>query len=140
MPNDKKSWSRKAPAYQEYAANLMSDRSYKFLSLEEKGFFHLLRLECWVNLTIPASPKSLAVLANVSEEKASVLIEKVSYAFRRVGDDYVCPELEEYRNEVKRRNDARAIAGKKGGETKAKNRKESLTAEQQKWADEHAGN
>ena len=51
---------RDAPAFQEYAASMMARRDYRLLSLEARGLLYTVRLECWVNFSLPSAPDQLA--------------------------------------------------------------------------------
>ena len=52
--------NRTAPAYQEYAANLIARFEYRTLTLPQRGLLYSMRLECWVNQFLPESPSVLA--------------------------------------------------------------------------------
>ena len=63
---------RRAPAYQEYAADMLANMQYRMMSLEEKGLLHLLRNECWVNDQIPAKIEELAPYLGIEITKLTV--------------------------------------------------------------------
>jgi len=58
---------RPAPAYQEYAADLLADQRYRLMTLAERGLWDTLRKECWVNNKVPSSLPVLAKLLSQDE-------------------------------------------------------------------------
>ncbi len=54
------SQNRKAPAYQEYAATIMAQLSFRTMSLQDRGLLYTMRLECWVNMRLPNNHNDLA--------------------------------------------------------------------------------
>ena len=111
--------ARKPPAFQCYAANLIADRNYKLMTLAERGLFVSMYLESWVNSKLPANYKDLAKYLGFEEDYLKEnLSERVLNFFKKDGQDYICPELEDYRNILIERNLAKANGGKKGAELK----------------------
>lgn len=47
------------PAYQEYAADMLSNRHFRMMTLQQRGLLYTLRLECWVNGSVPCDLTSL---------------------------------------------------------------------------------
>lgn len=54
------SQNRKPPAYQEYAATILSNRQFRQLSLASRGLVWSMKLECWENHSVPAPTHQLA--------------------------------------------------------------------------------
>ncbi len=64
------------------------------MTLGERGLFHTLRLECWVNGKFHSDHRLLAAMLNIPEasiEKAFTPL--VQRKFKRVGDCFVSEEL-----------------------------------------------
>ena len=54
------SQNRPPPAFQEYASDTLANIEFRLLSLPERGLRATMRLECWVNVYVPANPQELA--------------------------------------------------------------------------------
>ena len=109
--------NRPAPAYQEYAATILSDRTFRFLSLAQRGLYYTLKLECWVNGSIPLENRQIATIAGSSLDEIEKLLPSVLKWFKRTNDGYVCPELEGYRAHLDKISESRKKAGSIGGKT-----------------------
>ena len=55
-----KARKRPAPAYQEYASDILANRSYRAMTLAERGLWDTIRKECWVNGSVSSSKPELA--------------------------------------------------------------------------------
>jgi hypothetical protein len=51
---------REPPAFQEYPASILAERNFRLMSLPERGLLFTIRLECWVNGSVPSLPDELA--------------------------------------------------------------------------------
>ena len=117
---------RPPPAYQEYASDMLADIDYRSMTLGERGLFHTLRLECWVNGKVHSDFRRLAVTLNIPEaslEKAFTPL--VEGKFKIVGDCYVSEELENYREELLDRHGRMAAGGSVGGRRTQQNHREN---------------
>jgi hypothetical protein len=107
---------RPAPAYQEYAADLLADQRYRLMTLAERGLWDTLRKECWVNKKVPSS---LPVLAKFLGQEQHVirqaLTENVLSFFQDVDGFLICPELIAYREVIEDRRKRQSIGGGIGG-------------------------
>ena len=65
----KKPILRPAPAFQEYASDLLAKREFRMMTLAERGLLMTMRLECWVNKSVPSSKSELALMFGVSEQE-----------------------------------------------------------------------
>lgn len=75
-------------------------------------------MECWVNVKVPSDPSKLARLLNIPvDEIASALTPLVLQFFDQLDGWLICPELENYRQELDARKRRIAEGGRKGGET-----------------------
>jgi uncharacterized protein YdaU (DUF1376 family) len=109
-----KTQNREPPAFQEYAAAMLSRREYRAMGLAERGLLYSLRLECWVNQTVPADPAILAKVLGYSAEEIRAVLPAVMAFFTVAGDELFSPELDDYRAYRARiRNDQ--IEGGKAG-------------------------
>lgn len=107
--------NRKPPAYQEYAASMMSKREFKLMSLAERGLLYTIRLECWENRIIPNDPAKLAKYLGLSESEIGMAFTANLKAFlRNTGGDYICPDLEDYREHLAQIRLKQSKGGKAG--------------------------
>ncbi len=120
---------RRPPAFQEYAADLLANAQYRMMNLDEKGLFHLLRNECWVNDRVPAKHHELSSYLGVKYEKITeCLTEKVLGFFITENDYLICPELNRYREQLNERSKKLSSAGHAGGKkTQENNRLKGAT-------------
>jgi len=123
--------SRPAPAFQEYASDMLANSRYRTMSLAERGLMDTMRRECWVNGSIPKEPQELAIyLAKPADEVFATLSIKVLSFFREKNDQLVCPELDSYRATLEDRTKKMSEGGKRGGKsTQSKTRAAKATLE-----------
>lgn len=121
--------SRPPPAYQEYASDLLANRHYKQMTLGEKGLFHLLKNECWVNSWLPSNHDKLAKYLGESVDSIKAhLTDSVLYFFEVSGEQLRCPELDRYRCELNLRQQKLSEAASKGGKSTQSKNKAKLEA------------
>jgi hypothetical protein len=107
---------RAAPAYQEYAADMLSTRAYRLMTLAERGLFDTMRRECWVNGSVPRHPEELAKIVNAPPpEVTTCLTERVLSFFECVESSLTCPELDKYRQSLDLRRNRQSEGGRNGG-------------------------
>lgn len=100
------------PAFLVYAANLLVDRQFKLMALDERGLDLTMKCECWVNGSVPAERQALArVLGLDAPEVSKALTERVLRDFEQQGDVLICPALVEYREHLDKRHAAQSKAG-----------------------------
>lgn len=85
------SQNRDAPAYQEYAAAILAQLPFRTMSLQEKGLFITMRLECWVNKQIPKSPELIAKAFGLPVEEVADSLPAVMPFFKECGYFYYLP-------------------------------------------------
>lgn len=108
------SQNRDAPAYQEYAASMMAQIAYRTMTLQERGLFYSMRLECWVNGKLPESAKLLSKVLGFAEQEISDSLPAVMRFFV-VSDGFIfCPELEDYRKHLEMKKDKARQDGRAG--------------------------
>jgi hypothetical protein len=107
--------NRKPPAFQEYAASILSSKSFRVMNLSERGLLFTMRLECWVNQYIPTLSSELAKYLGFNHQEISdALSENVVSNFNKSGGSFVCPELEDYRQHLIEQREKQSSGGKKG--------------------------
>ena len=106
--------NRKPPSFQEYAATILSSKSFRVMTLSQRGLLFTMRLECWVNHSIPSLSNELAKYLGFSHQETSEALssEVISY-FNESESSYICPELEDYRQHLKEIRDKQRAGGKK---------------------------
>jgi len=72
------SQNREAPAFQEYAAAMLSRLPFRTMTLQERGLLFTMRLECWVNVRLPHNHSDLAKvlglpISEVADSLAAVM-------------------------------------------------------------------
>ena len=107
--------NRKAPAYQEYAATMLSNKHYRLMNLAERGLLFALRLECWENQELPANVNELAKYLGVQpSEISNAFTERVKAFYKVEVDKLTCPELDDYRQHLNDRKAKQSEGGKRG--------------------------
>ena len=107
----------KAPAYQEYAANMLADIDFRSLDLAARGLLYTLRLECWVNVRMPSCPALLAKVLGLPENEVARGLKGLSPFFNDDAGMLYCKSLEGYRAAQSERRARQSAGGKKGAET-----------------------
>jgi hypothetical protein len=88
------------PAYQEYGADMLANRCFRLMTLEQRGFLYTLRLECWVNGSVPCDPKLLARMLAIDRGDVVRLIVALEPFLEAVGNtEFRFADLERYRRE-----------------------------------------
>ena len=106
--------NREPPAYLEYPASLLASRHFKLMSATERGAFISMKLECWVNKSLPRDPHELAVVLGLKPDEVTAALPKVMPFFALAGDEILCPELENYRAHLADRHLKQSAGGKRG--------------------------
>ncbi len=106
--------NRTAPAYQEYAANIIARFEYRTLTLPQRGLLYSMRLECWVNQYLPESPSVLARILGFDVAEVAAEIPYVMPFFAVEDGRIYAPDLEAYRQHVERIRERQAQGGKAG--------------------------
>lgn len=110
--------NRPAPAFQEYASDMLAKSQYRLMSLAERGLLDTMRRECWVNQSVPKDPHELATLLGKSaEEIDTTLSVRVLHFFRELNDRLVCPELDTYRANLVDKKQRMSEGGRRGGKS-----------------------
>lgn len=106
--------NRDAPAYQEYAASMLARTDFRALSLEARGLLFTLRLECWVNGSLPSDPARLARVLGLPAEEVQRASMEIRPLFEFTRDEIRCPELDNYRAHLEERRQRQSAGGRAG--------------------------
>jgi len=117
------SQNRKAPAYQEYAADILAQLPFRTISLQDRGLLWTMRMECWVNKQLPNNPEVIAKALGLPLDEVVFSLPSVMSFFNIIDDFIVCPELENYRKHLEARSKKLSKSGKKGADITNKLRK-----------------
>lgn len=114
---------REPPAFQEYPASILAERNFRFMSLPERGLLFTIRLECWVNGSVPSLPDELAKYLglNPTEVKSS-FTECLKHYLKEDQGNFRSAELDNYKEHLEEIRRKKSEGGKKS----AKNKKEKL--------------
>lgn len=107
---------RKAPAFQEYAAEMMGRIEYRTLSLPQRGLLYSMRLECWVNQFLPESPGVLARILGFDVDEVAAELPYVMPFFESENGRITCPELEAYRAYLDHVRERKSQGGRRGAD------------------------
>lgn len=120
---------RPPPAYQEYPSDLLANEHYKLMEMDERGLFHSLRHYCWVNGSVPSDDAGLSELLGITVSYLDkTFSHRVRHFFRPSDSDskrLICPELVDYKQELREKSDRKAMAGRVGGLRSAQVRAEN---------------
>lgn len=118
--------NRPAPAFQEYASDMLANSRYRTMSLAERGLLDTMRRECWVNGSVPKEPEELSALLgkSIAEIMPNLSIKVLSF-FAERNDQLICPELDAYRINLEIRSKKMSEGGKKGGKNTQRHQREA---------------
>ena len=123
------SQNRKAPAYQEYAANILAQLPFRTISLQDRGLLWTMRMECWVNKQLPNNPDVIAKMLGLPFNEVVSSLPAIMSFFKIEGDFIICPELEDYRIHLNARKIKQSKGGKIGSAITNKKRNKSIKTE-----------
>ena len=108
--------NRKPPAYQEYAAAILSALPFRKMTLQERGLFYTMRLECWENLRLPGNQNELAKVLGLPDNEVAESLGNVMSFFDMRENFIICPELEDYRTHLAEQREKQSKGGKLGSD------------------------
>lgn len=108
------SQNRDAPAYQEYAATMLTQIPFRTMSLQDRGLLYTMRLECWVNVQLPNNHTDLAKVLGLPVAEVAGSLAAVMPFFEIVDGFIISPELENYRAHLADRKIKQSQGGKRG--------------------------
>ena len=108
------SQNRDAPAFQEYAAAMLSRLPFRTMTLQERGLLYTMRLECWVNMRLPGNHGDLSKVLGLLVAEVAASLPAVMPFFEVVDGFIISPELENYRAHLADRKSKQSQGGKRG--------------------------
>ena len=103
------------PYFPYFANNIIADKRYRMMSLEERGLWISMYSDCWPNGAVPAYLESLSKYLGLPIEQVKVgLTERVLSFFKEVKGELFSPQLEEYFHKQTKRRSKLSEGGKKG--------------------------
>jgi uncharacterized protein YdaU (DUF1376 family) len=110
----------KAPAYQWYVRDYMSDEAVALMSYEQQGIYRALLDRQWLEGSIPADPSQIAAILRVPAAKFTKLWPAVAVKFKPSGEGRLANgRMERERAKAEEYREAKARAGASGGKAKA---------------------
>jgi len=106
--------NRSAPAFQEYAATMLADFTFRSLSPSWRGVLYTLRLECWANKRLPADPCVLSKALGMPKDVITDCLPHLNPFFKIQDGWLFSPELEDYRKYLDDVRKSKSEGGKKG--------------------------
>ena len=106
--------NRKPPAYQEYAATILTSLSFRTMTLQDRGLLYTMRLECWVNMRLPSNDDELAKVLGLPVDEVAESLSAVMPFFDFQDGFIICPEIEDYRTHLADRRKKQSQGGKIG--------------------------
>lgn len=108
---------KKAPAFQWYPKDILTDGKVIPMTLEEEGAYRRLIDQCWLDKRLPSNLETLAAMCkNVSAEKMRVMWNRIEPCFTRVEEGgiafFIHPRLEKERRKQAKNRKARQLAAK----------------------------
>jgi hypothetical protein len=115
---------RPAPAYQEYASDILANRSYRAMSMAERGLWDTIRKECWVNGSVPSSVPVLAKYLGIDATHLQQLLSPTLISwFNITNEDITSPEIDTYRLKIELQRQGMSEGGRNGGRKSQENRR-----------------
>ncbi|NOS97372.1 MAG: hypothetical protein HOP25_02735 [Methylotenera sp.] len=109
---------QEAPAFQEYAANLLARRDFKALKLESKGLLWAMRLEYWVNGDFNDDAAQIGAILGVSTEDIARLLPTISTFLATDGKSIGFEDLSNYKLSLEAKRAKQSAGGKQTQEKK----------------------
>jgi len=114
--------NRKPPAYQEYAATILTSLSFRKMTLQDRGLLFTMRLECWENVRLPDTHNELAKVLGLPVGEIAESLSAVMPFFDLQDGFIICPELEDYRAHLSDQRKKQSQGGKRGSAITNSNR------------------
>lgn len=111
--------AEKAPAFQFYPKDFMTDGNVVRMTLQERGAYITLLCLCWTDLSLPADMGSLARSCGVSTTAFTRLWPALAPCFTVTEGRLMQPRIERERQKQETYRALKAEAGRKGGRPKA---------------------
>jgi len=107
------------PYFPFYAANMMSNRSFRLMSLKERGLLITILMECWVNGSVPSDLSDMAKILGltVDDVKFAFTNRQLTFFHKEEGQ-FISKELEGYRQNYLDMREKQRLGGLKGAKNK----------------------
>ena len=129
--NSAKEWLMKpVPFFPLYAANCLASKPFKMMTIEERGLWITIQMECWVNGSVPSDLKDLAKYLGLGHDEVQRSFTQKQLSFlQKVGVELKSPELEEYRKKYMDNREQQRLGGIEGAKRKAEKERQRLAKE-----------
>jgi hypothetical protein len=119
------------PYFPLYAANILASKPFKMMSIEERGLWITIQMECWVNGSVPSDLKDLAMYLRFSPAELQCWFTQNQFSFlQKIGKELKSPELEEYRQGYLAAREKQRVGGIQGAEKKRQKQAKEVQAMQ----------
>jgi uncharacterized protein YdaU (DUF1376 family) len=100
------------PYFPFYAANMMSSRSFRLMSLKERGLLITIMMECWINGSVPSDLSDMAKILGLTIDEVKSSYTNLHSTFLHVqGGQIISKELEGYRQGYLATREKQRLAG-----------------------------
>lgn len=106
--------NRPPPAFQEYAASMLSNMTFRMMSLSSRGLLYTLRLEYWIGNPLPADPARLSKVLGLKNEEVEYGLQELCELIQIDQGFVKVPELDDYKNHLQDRHRKQSEGGKEG--------------------------
>ena len=107
------------PYFPLYAANFLASKPFRMMTIEERGLWITIQMECWVNGSVPSDLKDLARYLGITPDELQNSLTQNQFSFlQKIGKELKSPELEEYRQGYLAAREKQRIGGIQGAENK----------------------
>lgn len=111
--------TKPVPYYPLFAANLIASKPFRLMTLEERGLWITIQMECWVNGAVPSNLDELAKYLGIPSDEVHRCFTKTQMSFLIKEDEsFKSPELEEQRKEFLEQREKQRIGGIDGAKRK----------------------
>lgn len=111
--------TKAVPYFPLYAANFIASRPYKLMTLQQRGLWISIYMECWVNGSLPADLHEMAKLLGFPVLEVEQAMSNLHYSFlEKVDGQLISKELEEYRQGFLDKREKQRLGGIKGAANK----------------------
>ena len=114
------------PYFPMYAANIIASRTYRLMSLAERGLWVTITMDCWINGGVPSNFKEMSKILGFSEEELKQYFSKYQTTFFHIENgQYISKELEEYRRGYLATREKQRLAGIESAQKKKDKQKQA---------------
>jgi len=119
------------PYFPLYAANILASKPFKMMTIEERGLWITIQMECWVNGSVPSDLKDLAMYLRFTPDELQCWFTQNQFSFlQKIGNELKSPELEEYRQGYLAAREKQRIGGIQGAEKRRQKQAKEVLVKQ----------